>query len=456
MPLFNDPHFKNAAGVESPLLLEDYQYDFVMSDARFPAMISAWATGKTMCALYKAYILSNKYPDNLGLVLRKSYKDLAASTMLDFEKYTGLTIKNKGQNPSVTFSNGSKIMFAHIDNLSGMTQNVNLGWFFIEQAEELESDEIFHELRGRLRRAGTSRQGFIIANANGHNWCWRNWKQATNKKYDLTEATTFDNLRVMNEAAPDFIEDLREMEAERPSYYRRWVMNSHEDSDTADKVIPYKFISDAINRDLRDYDNEAIVISCDPAEFGNDKTVIMALKGLRVIDIEVTEKKELMDTAGRVVRMYHKHDADKIAIDDIGVGAGVRSRLRELVSEGQIDAPIMGINTGKSAEHSDKYVRLRDEIWMHAGELFAEGYVSIPKEDVLTEELGAMSYEVNSRGQVQVARKKDIKKILGRSTDYADALIMGLWAARKTKRRERMYAGVDNQKSEYDVLRFGL
>jgi hypothetical protein len=456
MPLFNDPEFKNSQGEVSPLVLEDYQYNFVLSEERFPAMIAAWATGKTMCALYKAYILSMKYPDNLGLVLRKSYKDLSASTMLDFEKYTGLKIKNKSQNPSVTFDNGSKIMFAHIDNLSGMTQNVNLGWFFIEQAEELESDEIFHELRGRLRRAGTSRQGFIIANANGHNWCWRNWKQATNKKYHLIEATTFDNLRVMNEAAPDFIEDLREMEEERPSYYRRWVMNSHEDSDTADKVIPYKFISSAIGRDLIKRDNEATVISCDPAEFGNDKTVIMAIKGLTVIDIEVTEKKELMDTAGRVVRMYRKHNADKIAIDDIGVGAGVRSRLRELVMEGEISAPIMGINTGKAAEHSDKYVRLRDEIWMHAGELFAEGYVSIPDETVLTEELGAMSYEVNSRGQVQVARKKDIKKILGRSTDYADALVMGLWAAKKTKKRERMFAGVTNDSSEYDIMKWGL
>jgi hypothetical protein len=442
-------------GEEKPLELEDYQYDFVMSEKRFPAMISAWATGKTMCALYKAYILSNKYPDNLGLVLRKSYKDLAASTMLDFEKYTGLTIKGKSQNPSVEFDNGSKILFAHIDNLSGMTQNVNLGWFFIEQAEELDNDEIFHELRGRLRRRGTSRQGFIIANANGHNWCWKNWKKATDPKYHLVEATTFDNLRVMNEAAPDFIQDLREMEQERPAFYRRWVMNSHEDVDTADKVIPYKFISDAVKREATNKEHDATVISCDPAEFGNDKTVIMALKGFTVLDIEVTEKKELMDTAGRVVRMFHKHDADKIAIDDIGVGAGVRSRLRELVQEGTITAPIMGINTGKAAEHSDSYVRLRDEIWMHAGELFAEGYVSIPKEESLIEELGAMSYEVNSRGQVQVARKKDIKKVIGRSTDYADALVMGLWAAKKTNKalRPLVMAGADQ---EYDVMRFGL
>lgn len=454
MPLFNDPHF-SVNGEEKPLELEGFQYDFVMSEKRFPAMISAWATGKTMSALYKAYILSNKYPNNLGLILRKSYKDLAASTMNDFEDYTGITIKGKSQSPIVTFSNGSKIMFSHIDNYSGMIQNVNLGWFFIEQAEELENDEIFHKLRGRLRRRGTSQQGFIIANANGHNWCWRLWKQNPQASFDLTEATTFDNLRVMNEAAPDFIQDLRDMEIQQPSFYRRWVMNSHEDVDTADRIIPYECILKAVNRDLRKYDAEPVVISCDPAEFGDDKTVIMALKGLKVIDIEVTEKKELMDTAGRIVRMFHKHHGDKIVVDEVGIGAGVRSRLRELVTEGELVGSIEGLNSACSAKNS-KYARLRDEIWMHAGQLFRDGYVSIPKDDDLIEELGVMSYSISSNGKENVARKIDIKKILGRSTDYGDALVMGLWVARNSEKRMRMPKPVMSGGGDYDPLEYGL
>ena len=212
----------------------------------------------------------------------------------------------------------------------------------------------------------------------------------------------------------------------------------------------------AVDRDLRKYDNEAVVISCDPAEFGDDKTVIMALKGLRVIDIEVTEKKEPMDTAGRVVQMYRKHYADKIIIDCIGVGSGIASRLRELIGEGVVDAPLIAFNSGRTAEHSELFPKLRDEVWIHAGDLFTEGYVSIPKDDDLIEELGVMSYGMNSRGQKLVARKKDIKKILGRSTDYGDALVMGLWAAKKTKKREGVLIGAEENNDDYDYLRGGL
>lgn len=449
MPLFNDPNH-TIDDVESPLVLEDYQYGFVMSEKRFPGMISAWATGKTMSALYKGYILSHQYPNNLGLVLRKNYTDLRDSTMNDFEEYSGGKIKS--QSKSITYKNGSKILFHHADELAGVVQNINLGWFFIEQAEEFENDAVFQKLRGRLRRKNTSRQGFIIANANGHNWCWRLWKQDPQEGFDLTEANTFDNARNLTQ---DFLDDLKTMQEQSPKHYRRFVLNSHEDVDTADRIIPYDCILKAVNRNLRPYDTDAVVISCDPAEFGDDKTVIMALKGLTVIDIEMTEKKEPMDTAGRIVQMYRKHNGDKIVVDSVGIGSGIASRLRELVGEGEVSASIFGFNSGRTAEHTELYPRLRDEVWIHAGDLFREGYVSIPKEDDLIEELGAMSYDMNSRGQKTVARKKDIKKILGRSTDYGDALVMGLWAARKTKRRERMFAGPESQ-SNYNPLTFGL
>ena len=146
MPLFNDPkHLVD--NVESPLVLEDYQHDFVMSEQRFPGMISAWATGKTMSALYKGYILSHMYPNNLGLVLRKNFTDLRDSTMNDFEEYTGGKIKM--QSKSITYDNRSKILFHHADELAGVVQNINLGWFFIDQAEEI-GERVFLILQSRL------------------------------------------------------------------------------------------------------------------------------------------------------------------------------------------------------------------------------------------------------------------------------------------------------------------
>ena len=419
--------------------------EFFQSKERFPAMVSAWGTGKTMVAILKAMDLSIRYPGNQGLILRKNFTDLKDSTMSDFEKYTG--IKVKVQSKSVELPNGSKILFHHADELAGVVQNINLGWFFIEQAEEFDSEEVFQKLRGRLRRADCQRQGIIIANTNGHNWVWRLWKQKPTDGFHLIEAKTEDN--AINLPA-DFIEDLKAMGEQSPSHYRRFVLNSWEDVDTADKVIPYDKILSAVDRDLRDYAGDAIVISCDPAEFGDDKTVIYVFKGLKVIDSLILAKKPLMETAGHIMAMYHKYGAQSIGIDDIGVGAGVRSRLVEL------KAPVVGINTGRKANNEVRFNRLKDEIWMHASELFKDEYVSIPKDDMLIEELAAQNYSMTSNGKVQLARKIDVKKELGHSPDRADALVIGLWIAKKTHKPITRPLQTAGNQSTYNPLTYGL
>ena len=150
-----------------------FQEKFMQDNSRFPAFVAAWGTGKTMCGIAKGMALSVKYPNNLGLVVRKSFRDLSDSTINDFQKYTGIKVPSS---KDVILSNGSKIMFRHLDELAGITQNVNLGWFYIEQAEEFDSDVEFELLGGRLRRKDCFRQGFVVANTNGHNWLWRKWK----------------------------------------------------------------------------------------------------------------------------------------------------------------------------------------------------------------------------------------------------------------------------------------
>lgn len=437
------------------LQLKDFQFDFVTSEARFPAQVSAWGTGKSMDLIIKGINLSKKYPNNLGLILRKNFTDLRDSTMADFARYTQGRYKIKVQDKCVDFGNGSKIIFHHADELAGVLQNINLGWFGIEQAEEFESEEVFQMLRGRLRRENSSRQGFIVANTNGHNWIWKMWKSNPQDGFDSFEATTFDNASNLPE---DFLEDLKSMEEQSPSHYRRYVLNSWEDTDTADRVIPYQKILDAVNRDLRSYGDDQMVVACDPAEFGNDKSVILVLKGLKVIDEQTTTKRELMETAGHIASMSHEHHADVVAIDDVGVGAGVRSRLREIFGQFGVysnNPDIMAINSG-SASGDPRYVRLRDEMWFNAGGLFRDDYVSIPDDDVLIEELGCHTYSMNSKEQRMVVRKKDIKKVIGHSPDRADCLIMGLWAAKKSPRLEPVVTGKMTREENYNPLTWGL
>jgi len=202
------------------------QQQFCNSSARYPAFVGSWGCGKTMCGIIRGMLLSETFANNLGLIVRKKFTDLRDSTLKDFERYTGLKVKKDDK--EVRLPNGSVIMFRHGDELSGL-QNVNLGWFMIEQAEEFETPEQFDLLRGRLRREESrKRQGMVIANTAGHNWVWERWKHAPQAGYELTEATIEDNRQHL---PADTLADWERLKVESPRKYNRYILNSWEDYD---------------------------------------------------------------------------------------------------------------------------------------------------------------------------------------------------------------------------------
>lgn len=403
-------------------LLEKWQGDFVKSTARFPAMVSAWGTGKTLCGLLKVLSLCEKYPENLVLVFRKEFTDLRDSTIKDFEKYTGLKVDSARE---VRFQNKSVLMFRHLEELNNL-QNINAGAFLMEQAEELETDEHFQILRGRLRRDNVPHQGIIIANTNGNNWIYRQWKIGEDRDFDLHEATTFDNAHNLPE---DFIADLKKLELSKPKLYRRFVLNSWEESDTNDVIINPEWVRAAVNRRLVINPPFRRVISCDVARFGDDKTVAYAIENGKVLDLVSWEKKDTMETVGRLMVFAKKcGEVESFAIDEIGVGGGVVDRLREL---GKHVIPVNGSNREAGAG----YYNRRAQIYAHGADMLREGMVQLTPGDLNgQEELSWARYKtIKSSGDFQVEAKEDIKKRYGRSPDYADALLNGLWAMAQAK-----------------------
>ena len=91
------------------------QAEFLQSTARFPAFIGGWASGKTLVLIAKAMELSYNIPNNLGVIFRRTFKDLSESTMADFTNKTGLKIKCVKQVYQVEFPNKSLILFHHLD-----------------------------------------------------------------------------------------------------------------------------------------------------------------------------------------------------------------------------------------------------------------------------------------------------------------------------------------------------
>ncbi len=399
-----------------------FQDKFIFSQARFPALVAGVGTGKTMCGIMRMMNLMDRYPGNLGIVIRKEFTDLRDSTIKDFTRYTGIPV---GTNKDVTLPNGSLILFRHGDEIN-VLKNINAGAILVEQAEEFETDETFTFLRDRLRRQESGfRTLFIIANTNGHNWIYKQWKAKIDPDFELIEANTFDN----SENLPiDYLNDLQKMKISHTAHYNRYVMNSWEDIDAVDQIIKPEWINKAVTKEVLITPPVNKIVSVDVARYGDDKTVLYALehsKGrIRVIAKEEWEKKNTMETAGIAILFGTKHDINAFAVDEIGVGAGVADRLAELKKE------VVFVNSSRKSGFEDKYYNLRTEIYANAAQVFDDGRIELIEDDEeAKEQLSWARYKaIKSNGLLQVESKDDIKKRYGRSPDNADALVQGIWA----------------------------
>jgi phage terminase large subunit len=180
--------------------LKPHQDELIFSEAPFPALGGGWGNGKTLAGCVKAWSLSSESPDNLGVIARKHFTDLRDSTLADFLALFGGMVRFSKSDMSATLANGSKILFRHADKLGSLT-NLNLGWFWLDQAEEV-TEDAFIFLRGRLRRKNAKRrQGVLTFNMEGHNWIWRTFLKNLDKDeqpldpadYHLITADTLSN-----------------------------------------------------------------------------------------------------------------------------------------------------------------------------------------------------------------------------------------------------------------------
>jgi predicted phage terminase large subunit-like protein len=154
-----------------------HQDKLLNSKVSYTGLFGGIGNGKTLAASAAIINHSTNNENNLCLVGRLTYPELRDSTR---EVFLGLLRQyykegqdfkvNKAEN-SVSFSNGSVVIFRHLDNPAALL-GPNLGAFYIDQAEEID-EESFLTLQGRLRRPGVKfHQGILTGNPKGHNWVY--------------------------------------------------------------------------------------------------------------------------------------------------------------------------------------------------------------------------------------------------------------------------------------------
>jgi len=173
-----------------------------------------------------------------------------------------------------------------------------------------------------------------------------------------------------------------------------------------------------------------IVAGQDVARYGSDDSANITRRGSVVTAMQTWHGNDTMETTGRARRIAVDAGAN-LQIDEIGVGAGVVDRLNELNSEKDAAfVGVTGVNVGNPANDTEKFANLRAEICWGLRERFYAGDITfapdIPQEllDRLTGELTTLKYKTNSRGQIVIESKDDMRKRGLPSPDLADALML--------------------------------
>ena len=192
-------------------------------------------------------------------------------------------------------------------------------------------------------------------------------------------------------------------------------------------------------------EREPVYIGVDVARFGEDKSVLIARRGQRVIATKsLGREMDTMRVAGEAALMANELRAEAIFVDENGVGGGVCDRLKET------GAPVYGVQFGRRAPHPTRFANLRSEIFWELRRLMNDRLIALPNDETLAAQLLSLRYDVSSSGQVKLESKRETRKRGIPSPDRADALALAfmrppslqIWTGNEPFLRPRDPAGV--------------
>lgn len=178
-----------------------------------------------------------------------------------------------------------------------------------------------------------------------------------------------------------------------------------------DSLIPLARIEEAARRTLEVKEEDAEQIGVDVSRFGSDHTEFCYRKGPKVLDWRSYSHMDTMETANKVRDFATLYPAATIAVDEVGVGAGVVDRLQQLLP----NRTIYGVNVGMSAFDTEQFANLRAELFWGLRERFIQGDIDLSAlapdvfED-LSAQLSQIKFKYSARNQTQIEKKEEMKK----------------------------------------------
>jgi len=177
--------------------------------------------------------------------------------------------------------------------------------------------------------------------------------------------------------------------------------------------------------------SDMMFITCDVARMGRDLTVIMVWKGLECVDITTYDKTTITEVCELIKKkeIQFKVPRSHTLADEDGVGGGVVDNLKCRGFVGN-SSQIEDRQREFDSAYKVNYQNLRSQCFYILGELVQTSKMRINtenseyKEKIIEDLEQIKAKDVDKDGRLRIISKEDIKEYIGRSTDFADCLMM--------------------------------
>ena len=242
-------------------------------------------------------------------------------------------------------------------------------------------------------------------------WVKSRWIDQKRRGYKFVQSRARDNIHL----DAGYEAGLREAWKDTPAWIDQFLEGDWGAVVDFEAIYPADKLADAVLRDVVSVGE--VEFGVDVATFGDDKTVVVMRRGMQAEVILERSKQSTTDTTKQVAMLADQYNPQVIRVDSIGEGRGVYDQLNEM------RYPVEEF-IGGARPNDKRFLNKRAEAFWGVRNLLVAGSISLPNHSTLVNEMGTIHYlQTESDRVIRVESKKALKKRLGHSPDFADALV---------------------------------
>jgi phage terminase large subunit len=234
-------------------------------------------------------------------------------------------------------------------------------------------------------------------------------------------------------ATREWVDEMRAEYGEDSPFYKVRVLGEFVVNEEG-KVLSIAAITEA---ELRWDDTPAtgrLVIGLDPAGpgEGGDETAAAVRRGQKILRVlgwhGLTDDAIVMNVLGLILEHKESRETPVVVLDCLGpIGSVVHGKLRLAAEQHRGAFEVWGVRgSDRACREPQNYDRMRDELWANLVRWVRDGG-ALPADIRLSKELHAPSWESQINGRLKVTPKPELRQVLGRSPDRADAVCLAVW-----------------------------